>query len=296
MTKNSVSLDIEPSILENNMRIVQETPIEKELKNMFENVDTVPCRTVTPNPGFCVKSFTKPDRKKIFVNVCTTDAIPSPRDISTEELRNILNSDDPSNYRLPMSLGEGRIEKDKSGLPITVYDVAINPDFFEKIQREPLFQSFFLTVAFEGLQDKYQFEADMQSCIILKNRKSFGTLQSHRIQMRDIQPCQEELKTPLIQEIKNVAALEKVEIVYRLHRVPISGDIEHLVVEYKIPPNVNVTEISLDANDDRIILECKSLNQTVDIMLPYNIQYNDISAQLNRNNDVMSVKMPVVKS
>lgn len=177
------------------------------------------------------------------MNVCLTEAIPCPRDISNEELMQILNSEDPSSYRVPMSIGEGRTEPDKSGSPATVYDVAINPDFFSKIEKDDLFQTFFLTVVFEGLQDKYQFELDMHRFTILKNRKSIGTLQSHRIQIRDVKKCEEKTR-PLIEEIQkpNIKNLQgsvpKKEFIYRLRREPPTGEIEYLLAEFMIPASV----------------------------------------------------------
>lgn len=196
----------------------------------------------------CVKTFTKPDNKKVFVNICLTEAIPCPRDITNEELMQILSSEDPSTYRVPMSIGEGRTEQDKSGLPTTVYDVAINPEFFKKIEKDDLFRTFFLTVVFEGLQDKYQFEIDMQKFCVLKNRKSIGTLQSHRIQIRDVQNCEETMKPPLIEEIGDqktskiveIPETKKKEIVYRLRREPPTGEIEYLLAEFQIPPTVSL--------------------------------------------------------
>lgn len=144
-----------------------------------------------------------------------------------------------------MSIGEGRTEHDKSGAPATAYDVAVNPEFFKKIEKDELFQTFFLTVVFEGLQDKYQFEIDMQKFTILKNRKSIGTLQSHRIQIRDIQQTESKIKPPLIEEIKgkalsrSEAAHRKNEIVFRLRREPPTGEIEYLLAEFKIPASVS---------------------------------------------------------
>lgn len=200
--------------------------------------------------GFCVKTFMKPDNKKIFVNICLTEAIPCPRDITNEELMKILNSEDPSSYRVPMSIGEGRTELDKSGAPATVYDVAINPKFFTKIENDDLFHTFFLTVVFEGLQDKYQFEIDSQKYSVLKNRKSIGTLQSHRIEIRDIKTSESPTHKPLIEEISKTVEQRKIkespkmekmkkEIYYRLRREPPTGEIDYLLAEFKIPPTVS---------------------------------------------------------
>lgn len=180
----------------------------------------------------------KPDNKKLFVNICTTDAIPCPRDLSEDELIEILNSEDPSNFRVPMSLGEGRTEKDKSGSSVTVYDVAIHPDFFIKIGKKPLFRTFLLTVVFEGLQDKYQLELEMMNYIILKHKKCLGTLQTHRIQQRDIlrAQAQDNFKPTLIEELDDG---RKTEIVYRLRREPPTGEINYLLAEFKVPASVS---------------------------------------------------------
>lgn len=63
--------------------------------------------------GICLKTRTV-DGEKVFLNLCTSEEIPQTKDVSEIELAQILNSDDPSTYRVPMSLGEGRTEKDKS--------------------------------------------------------------------------------------------------------------------------------------------------------------------------------------
>ncbi|XP_045768080.1 PIH1 domain-containing protein 1-like [Maniola jurtina] len=297
MKKKSITLEVDPTIMENNMRIVKENPVEEELNKLL--ADTVPSQTVKPRPGFCVKTFTKPDNKKVFVNICLTEAIPSPVDISNAELMQILNSDDPSSYRVPMSIGEGRTEQDKSGAPATVYDVAINPEFFSKIEKDDLFQTFFLTVVFEGLQDKYQFELDMQKFTVLKNRKSIGTLQSHRIQIRDVKKCEEKAK-PLIEEIQKPAKIselapaKKREFVYRLRREPPTGEIEYLLAEFMVPASVELKDLNLEIGEDRLVLDSKGLFESVDFFLPCSVDQDIVDAQLNRNKDMLYVKMPII--
>lgn len=52
---------------------------------------------------------------KVFLNICTAPEIPAPPDIKEEELVRILSSEeDLATLRVPMSLGEGRTETDKS--------------------------------------------------------------------------------------------------------------------------------------------------------------------------------------
>ncbi|XP_050674186.1 PIH1 domain-containing protein 1-like isoform X1 [Leptidea sinapis] len=295
MKKKSITLEVDPTILEKNMRILEDSPMEEELNKLFAPTDAIPCKIVKPTPGFCVKTFTKPDNKKMFLNVCVTDAIPSPRDITNEELMQILSSEDPSSYRVPMSIGEGRMEPDNSGVPATVYDVAVNPVFFSKIEKDDLFKTFFLTVVFEGLQDKYQFEIDMQKFTVLKNKKSLGTLQSHRIQIRDVKKCEESTK-PLIEEINKTLPKENLnkEIDYRLRREPPTGEIEYLLAEFKIPDSVDVQDLNLEVGEDRVVLESKGIYNPVDFFLPCSVDQDVIDAKLDRNFNMLSVKMPVI--
>ncbi|KOB69486.1 PIH1 domain-containing protein 1, partial [Operophtera brumata] len=215
------------------------------------------------------------------------NTIPCPRDVTNEQLMKILNSSDPSSYRVPMSIGEGRTESDKSGSPCTVYDVAINSEFFKKVEKDVLFQTFFLTVVFEGLQDKYQCELDVQKSTILKNRKSIGTLQSHRIQIRDIKTTESALKAPLIEEIgeKPAPVTKKPELVYRMRREPPIGEIEYLIAEFKIPASVEFKDLNLEVGEDRLVLDSKGMFEMIDFFLPCSVDQEYIDAQLNRNND-----------
>lgn len=68
----------------------------------------------TPPPGMCVKTVSEPDKQKVFVNICQSNSVPHPPHISREELLELLQSDDPSGYRVPMSLGEPHTEVDNS--------------------------------------------------------------------------------------------------------------------------------------------------------------------------------------
>ncbi|MGH0137636.1 UNVERIFIED_CONTAM: hypothetical protein FKN15_063732 [Acipenser sinensis] len=91
--------------------------------------------------GFCVKTNTS-DGRKVFVNICQSSQVPPPPDISEAELVELLQSEDPSGFRLPMSLGEPHAEIDNSE------------------QSSELVLEFLIAVSFEGLENKY----DLQLC------------------------------------------------------------------------------------------------------------------------------------
>ena len=79
----------------------------------LENV--VPDRIeFVPKAGFVMK-LRNSKEEKVFINVCTSEKVPSAKDVSEEELAKILQSVDPTQYRVPMSLGEPHVELDKRG-------------------------------------------------------------------------------------------------------------------------------------------------------------------------------------
>ena len=74
-----------------------------------------------PKPGYVIKLRSSKD-EKVFINVCTSDKIPAPKEVSDQELVDILQSVDPTQYRVPMSLGEPHVELDNRGQGV-VYSI-----------------------------------------------------------------------------------------------------------------------------------------------------------------------------
>ncbi|KAG2455777.1 PIHD1 protein, partial [Polypterus senegalus] len=68
-------------------------------------------KQIRPEPGLCVKTKCS-DGGKVFVNVCQSSQVPAPPPLSEAELIQLLESDDPSSFRVPMSLGEPHAEVD----------------------------------------------------------------------------------------------------------------------------------------------------------------------------------------
>ena len=60
--------------------------------------------------------------------------MPAPKDISAEELAEIVALEDPTRYRVPLSIGPPHAEIDKSGKGCTVYDIIVHPLFYEKTE------------------------------------------------------------------------------------------------------------------------------------------------------------------
>lgn len=137
--------------------------------------------------GFCLKTkrlINENQQEKVFINVCTSTQIGAPRQISEEELIEIVKAEDPGRFRVPISLGEPIADLDKSwtnsffhlfskiflsdGDGCTIFTVIIHPDFYARAQSNKTFMSFLLTLVYEGLQNKYpQYQLDTGECQII---------------------------------------------------------------------------------------------------------------------------------
>ncbi|XP_014276427.1 PIH1 domain-containing protein 1 isoform X2 [Halyomorpha halys] len=255
----------------------------------------VPWKRVVPAPGLCVKMFT-PEGDKVFVNICHTPHIPAPKDITDEELIAILESDDPSSYRIGMSIADEHKEPDKSGDLCSVYDVAIHSSLIDKIEKNQLFRVFFMTIVVEGIQQKYNININMGSSnpfIVMKNRKVLGTLRPHRIQQRDVKPP----PSPIIQEVSsstpstpNIAADPKLKL--ELH--PGEGDPQYLLARVRVKVS-SEKDINLDVGEDRLVISSTRRQEPfVDIFFPYNIDQSKTTAEYSRANQELKIHMPLV--
>lgn len=162
----------------------------------------------------CVKAYRVTNNEKIFINICTSDGIPAPEDISADQLTEILSSETPSNYKIPMSITELRLIPDKSGKDAVACDVAVHPNFFRKLEALRVFREFLITIVFEALDTKYNVQVNRDTWIVLKNRKCMGSLVKHRVQNRDVQKVVESYQNPtkehktLINELKSGEQIE----------------------------------------------------------------------------------------
>lgn len=153
---------------------------------------------VEPKPAFCVK-FKDVKSGKVFVNFCVCEELPAPVTMDEDRLAEIIESDDPGSYRIPLSIGDPRIELDKSGDTCTAIDAIINANFYtNQIQISELFRTFTVLVAIEAIENRHkEIKLDRDTWTVLKNRKRVGELQSQRIRKM--------AKRPLIQELPEMS-------------------------------------------------------------------------------------------
>ncbi|KAG7237477.1 hypothetical protein INR49_032366 [Caranx melampygus] len=125
------------SLLNSELELQQQEELYQQLLlqtmgNM--QTDNPDYKVIKPQPGMCVKTVLEPDKQKVFINICQSNSVPPPPELSRQELVDLLQSEDPSGYRVPMSLGEPHTEVDNSSQGCTAYDVVINQEFFQRCQ------------------------------------------------------------------------------------------------------------------------------------------------------------------
>lgn len=284
MTTDSSLLNSELE-LEQQEELYQQLLLQTIGQIQTENPDS---KVIRPLPGICVKTLTESDKKKVFVNICQSHSVPQPPELSREELVDLLQSDDPSGFRVPMSLGEPHTETDNSSQGCTAYDVVINQEFFQKCQKDPLFQQFVILVSLEGLENKYNLELS-RDWKVLKNRKFLGCVSEQNIRTKS---------RPVIQELQPqenfTATVRRPE--FSLIVEPPVGDPEYLIAEIKLPGVLSSHSLILDVGEDRLVLKAHPSLFQLDIFHPFLINQEKSVAQFNIKTQVLTVTMPVVSS
>ncbi|XP_062518710.1 PIH1 domain-containing protein 1-like [Corticium candelabrum] len=251
--------------------------------------------SIAPEPAYCLKTKTEHE-EKIFINVSTSNQLPAPKDISAEELAEIVALEDPTRYRVPLSIGPPHAEIDKSGKGCTVYDIIVHPLFYEKTETDPIFMSFFVTIMFDGLEQKYSLALD-RKFTRLKRKKAMGCLTEQFVRTS---------RKPLIMEMKNEEETCVEESVARepetyaneehnsdpqpdfvIYREPGTGKPDFIVLEVKLPGVHSSKYVTLDIGEDCVVLKTTGRAKFyLDVDLTYYVIISDARAQFNRKTKV----------
>jgi hypothetical protein len=273
-------------------------------QKLSENVPNMNFKSFIPEPGFVLKTKTSKD-DKVFINICKSTSIVSPKDISEEELLKIMNNQNQSeienaafNFRIPMSLGEPHNELDNSGNGCIVYDVCINPDFYNKILNNQTFMGFFIAIAIEGLEEKYAISIS-RNYTMLKNKKFMGKILEQNIRIKskpvisELTTQQESTNPKIVEQKKDTNEQPK----YKIIKVSQSDvdSIDFLVAEIELPKLLSSNSIILDLGEDRILLATRSNIYYLDIYLPYNINQEDSGAEFDFKRKILTITMPIIQ-
>nr|XP_046162343.1 PIH1 domain-containing protein 1 [Oncorhynchus gorbuscha]XP_046162344.1 PIH1 domain-containing protein 1 [Oncorhynchus gorbuscha] len=287
-------MEADSSLLSSEMELQQQEELYQQFlmqtMGKMQSENPRDSRVIRPQPGLCVKTFTLPDKLKVFVNICQSAAVPPPPPLSREALVELLESEDPTGYRVPMSIGEAHTEVDNNSQGCTAYDVVISEEFFQKCQKDPLFQQFLIAVSLEGLENKYNLELS-RDWKVLKNRKFLGSVNEQNIRTKS---------KPVIQEIEPKDTRTAPEPAKRpefcLLVEPPVGDPEFLIAEIQLPGVASSLSLVLDLGEDRLVLNARPSLFHLDCFIPFFIDQEGSVAQYNANTQILTVTMPVVSS
>lgn len=304
-------LDVDSSILDSKLSIVSSE--QDEIDSMFSQMNQAPkietlvpeteyaSVTVCPKPGLCVKTKNSKGQK-FFLNLCRVDQVPAPTPIKEEELERMIAEEDYTNlWRVPMSIGAPRKEKDKSGAECLAADVAINSDWFNDVM-EPsqMFTAFVITVAMEGLGDKHdEARLDRDTWTVLKNKRYLGDkVPPHNIQKRasvGIKPMKNDNISKIndAKSSENVTSSKKREPLYKIEKNRVVNATEMTASVY-LPGVFTRNQITLNLGEDRILLETKTGNYELDIFLPIKMNSTKSQAWFLSDTNILNVKIPIL--
>ncbi|XP_028412147.1 PIH1 domain-containing protein 1-like [Dendronephthya gigantea] len=259
---------------------------------------------ILPKAGFVIKTKNEKN-EKIFMNILSSEELPSPKDITETELQKLLEDPDATQFKIPLALGDPHAETDKSGKGCTVYDVVINDAFLSKLRTNNFFMGFFMTVVYEGIESKYNTTLS-RDWVMLKNKKCIGDINKHRIRNRSKPVIQEmdqlgdlglnEVSSrPLAPPSAKIESDAACEPSYRILQEPPTSSPEYLILEVSLPGVKSMNGTVLDVGDDRLILDVPGKKYHLDLTFDHLVDYESGGAQFNRKTKTLTVTIPVLK-
>ncbi|XP_006160213.1 PIH1 domain-containing protein 1 isoform X4 [Tupaia chinensis] len=253
---------------------------------------------IQPQPGFCIK--TNSSEGKVFINICHSASIPPPADMTEDKLLQMLE-EDQAGFRIPMSLGEPHAELDAKGQGCTAYDVAVNSDFYWRMQNSDFLRELVVTIAREGLEDKYNLQLNPE-WRMLKNRTFLGSISQQNIRSR---------QRPRIQELGNLCTSDSPGAEEGPEKPHLNLWLEApdlLLAEIDLPklaavpgpcPHRPVSQdgaqgLSLEIGENRLVMGGPQQLYQLDACIPLPINSEASKAAFHRKRKQLMVAMPLL--
>jgi hypothetical protein len=234
----------------------------------------------------------------------------------------LIEDQNATDFKVPLSVTKPRETKDKNGNSAEISDVAINTDFFkQKIKLgDGLFYHFLITLIFESIEQKYKIEIDTTNFVLMRNRLCFDKLVEHQIYNRDVkavekfhaaqdenellgadgsegitmstdQPQQggkkkliEEIKTnPYLPIRKSVSKDNMKEPEHMLFVDHDEFNRKKFIAEFYLPDVMDMSELSVEANDDRLIVQSEKRGYNFEGFLPQIINEKKTDAEFDND-------------
>lgn len=133
---------------------------------------------VLPEPGFCVKCALR-GGGKVFINICQHVRIGEPAPIPPSEADDVAEE---LRFRIPLSCGQARADKDKAGRPCKVYDAIVSPITIKRCATDNEFRRFVAAICMQWIKQKYEPTLNADEFRNL-NFKAKGKLEPQRIRL-----------------------------------------------------------------------------------------------------------------
>ncbi|XP_007941026.1 PIH1 domain-containing protein 1 [Orycteropus afer afer] len=240
-------------------------------------------RQIQPQPGFCIK--TSSSDGKVFINICHSPSIPPPADVTEDQLLQMLE-DDQAGFRIPMSLGEPHAELDAKGQGCTAYDVAVNSDFYWRMQNSDFLRELVITIAREGLEDKYSLQLNPE-WRMLKNRSFLGSISQQNIRSQQRPRIQDLGKLPSAGYRGAETGPEKPRLNLWLEAPDL------LLAEIDLPKLDGAVGLSLELGENRLVMGGPQQLYYLDVCIPLQISTDESRAAFHRKRKQLLVAMPL---
>ncbi|ERE70100.1 PIH1 domain-containing protein 1 [Cricetulus griseus] len=237
---------------------------------------------IQPQPGFCIK--TNSSEGKVFINVCHSPSIPPPVDVTEDELLQMLQ-EDQAGFRIPMSLGEPHAELDAKGQGCTAYDVAVNSNFYLRMQNSDFLRELVVTIAREGLEDKYGLQLNPE-WRMLKYRPFLGSISQQNIRSR---------QRPRIQELGTLQGLPLFP--YSPERPHLNLWLEApdlLLAEIDLPRLDGAQGLTLEIGESHLVMGGSQQLYHLNASIPLRINPEASRAAFHHRRKQLMVSMPLL--
>ncbi|ERE70098.1 PIH1 domain-containing protein 1 [Cricetulus griseus] len=230
---------------------------------------------IQPQPGFCIK--TNSSEGKVFINVCHSPSIPPPVDVTEDELLQMLQ-EDQAGFRIPMSLGEPHAELDAKGQGCTAYDVAVNSNFYLRMQNSDFLRELVVTIAREGLEDKYGLQLNPE-WRMLKYRPFLGSISQQNIRSR---------QRPRIQELGTLQGPERPHLNLWLEAPDL------LLAEIDLPRLDGAQGLTLEIGESHLVMGGSQQLYHLNASIPLRINPEASRAAFHHRRKQLMVSMPLL--
>lgn len=277
--------------------------VGSELSDTIANISEDDVWIVHPIPGYVVKfkevnsncrTLFMKEKCKLFLNICHCMQLPPPEDLSEDEVAKLLDSSDPSKYRIPLCVGDVEVVLDRKGEDSVKIDVIVNSTFYlVQLEKSEFFRQLLLLVISEAVEKKHDITIDVKGAIKLKNRKCVGDLSAQRIRKKP--------REAFIREVESVKQSEgPIHEQYCLPKncLLILRDGRQLEVNLKlasvVPSIKNTDRLNVRMNDDHLLIILDRKQTILDIYFPVKVDYKRVEAKLLLDEGILRILTPVI--